>query len=76
VRYEKKDNEIIPIPPASSGRITKAREWYYEFINDDRLFSRKIIDNRIIITIWGIESDAADRRKIEDKFYSFFDLGV
>ncbi len=76
VRYEKKDNEIIPIPPASSGRITKAREWYYEFINDDRLFSKKIIDNRIIITIWGIESDAADRRKIEDKFYSFFELSV
>ena len=76
VRFEKKNNEIIPIPPASIGQITKARDWYYKFINDDRLFSMKIIDKRKIYTIWGIESDAADRRKIEEKFYSFFELSV
>ena len=76
VRFEKKGNEIIPIPPASIGQVTKGRDWYYKFINDDRLFSMKIIDKRKIYTIWGIESDAADRRKIEEKFYSFVGFSV
>ena len=76
VRFEKKDGEFIPVPPASSGQITKTREWFYKYINDERLLSSKIIDNRKIYTIWGIESDAADRAKIEKKFNSFFEMSM
>jgi len=69
VKYEVKDNDFIPVPPANSGQITKARGWFYEFINDERLFSVQVINDRKIATIWGIESDAADRTKIENKFF-------
>jgi len=68
VRYEKKGSEIIPITPSSMGQITKTRTWFDHVIKDERLKSTAMINGKKVVTIWGIESDAAKRPKIRDKF--------
>lgn len=69
VRYEEAaGGELIPIPPANAGQITKARDWFFNVIQDDRLFSSRIVGGRKIYTIWGIESDAASREIIKRRF--------
>lgn len=68
VRYEIKDNEIIPIPPAAMGQVTKATDWFENVIQDDRLKSVVEYPDKKIVTIWGMESDAAEKSKIRKRF--------
>ncbi|MCK5535351.1 MAG: hypothetical protein KAI79_00915, partial [Bacteroidales bacterium] len=68
VRYEIKDDEIIPIPPASMGTITRATNWFDNVIQDDRLKSISTDYGKKIVTIWGMESDAAEREYIRKRF--------
>ncbi len=68
VKYEIKDNEIIPTPPATKGQITKATDWFDNVIQDDRLKSVIDYPDKIAVTIWGMESDAAEREKIRKRF--------
>lgn len=69
VRYEKKGDQIKPLPPATMGQVTKGRSWFDEEINDERLL--KVEDKGggwKVFTIYGIESDAADREIIKARF--------
>jgi len=69
VSYEKKGDQIKPLPPATMGQVTKCRSWFDEEINDERLL--KVTDNGggwKVFIIYGIESDAADRDIIKARF--------
>lgn len=73
VKYEKKGNEIIPIAPASMGQVTKARNWFDTVIQDDRLKTVQVFTGddgkpKTVVTIWGVESDAAEQPKIRERF--------
>jgi hypothetical protein len=51
------------------GQVTKGRTWYEEEINDERLLEVKDKGGGWkVVTIYGIESDAADRDIIEARF--------
>lgn len=66
--YREKSGQIQPVEPSSSSQVTKARDWFSE-INDHRLLSERPDENGWkAVTVWGLESDAADRRKIEERF--------
>lgn len=69
VSYEKKGDQIKPLPPATMGQVTKGRSWFDEEINDERLLEVKDKGGGWkVFTIHGIESDAADREIIKARF--------
>jgi hypothetical protein len=69
VSYRKKGGQIKPVKPSSNSQVTKARNWFCE-IDDRRLLSEREVENGWkSVTVWGLESDAADRRKIEERFF-------
>jgi len=69
VSYEKKGEQLKPIAPATIGQITKCRAWFEGEIKDGRLLSEKDKGGGWkVVTIHGIESDAADREIIKDRF--------
>jgi hypothetical protein len=69
VSYEKKGDQIKPLSPATMGQVTKGRSWFDEEINDERLLEVKDKGGGWkVVTIYGIESDAADRDIIEARF--------
>jgi hypothetical protein len=50
-------------------QVTKARNWFKE-VDDERLLSEKDKGGGWkVVTIYGIESDAADRSKIRERFF-------
>jgi len=68
VSYEKKGPVIKPVSPATMSQVTKTLDWFRE-LQDPRLISEKDKGGGWkVVTIWGVESDAADRRLIEDRF--------
>ncbi len=74
VSYIIKGVQIKPVEPATMSQVTKGRDWFSE-INDSRLITEK--DNGggwKTVTIWGIESDAADREIIRKKFLAEFPI--
>jgi len=59
---------VKPVPPASMGQVTKGRAWF-DALKDDRFISEKDKGGGWkTVTIWGIESDAADREAIRRRF--------
>jgi len=69
VSYERKGDQVKPLPPATMGQVTKARSWFEEEINDEQLLTEKDKGGGWkVVTIHGIESDAAERDIIEDRF--------
>jgi hypothetical protein len=68
VTFETKGDQVKPIEPATMGQVTKGRDWF-NVVKDDRLISEKDKgDGWKSVTIWGIESDAADREIIRQRF--------
>ncbi len=68
VAYEKKGAVIKPLPPASMSQVTKSMNWFEE-LQDPRLITERDKGGGWkVITIWGVESDAADRKLIEERF--------
>ena len=69
VRFEVKGDQIKPLDPATMSQVTKAREWLENDAKDPRLLSEQTAEEgRKVVTIWGIESDAADRDTIRKRF--------
>jgi len=58
----------VPLPPSTQGQLTKAMEWFFGSINDERLFGQMPIDGQETFIIYGLESDAADQLEIRDRF--------
>ena len=68
VRYEQKGSVITPVPPAKMGQVTKALKWF-ESIGDPRLKTEaEYPGGKRIVTIWGIDSDTADREIVRKRF--------
>jgi Holliday junction resolvase len=68
VVYERKGAVIKPGPYTSMSQVTKARNWFKE-VDDERLLSEKDKGGGWkVVTIYGIESDAAERKEIEKRF--------
>lgn len=68
VRYEQKGSVITPVPPAKKGQVTKALKWF-EGIGDPRLKTEvEYPGGKRIVTIWGIDSDTADREFVRKRF--------
>lgn len=65
VRYKIVKQKIIPLPPTNMSQITKAKAWL-KSINDARFMTDKKVEDGKLVTIWGIESDSADRAKIRE----------
>ena len=69
VSYEKKGDQVKPIAPATMSQVTKTRAWFETEINDNLLLKEE--DNSSgwkVVTIYGIESDAAERDVIKERF--------
>jgi hypothetical protein len=76
VSYETNGDQVKPVEPATMGQVTKGRAWF-NLIKDDRLFSEKDKgDGWKVSTIWGIESDAADREIIQKRFSDGLSSGL
>jgi len=68
VTFDAKGDQVKPRPPATAGQVTKARAWF-ETVKDERLITEKDKGGGWkTVTIWGIESDAADREIISRRF--------
>jgi hypothetical protein len=68
VTYEEKGSTIKPVKPARMSQVTKGRDWI-KALNDNRFISEKDKGGGWkVVTIWGIESDAADRAIITKRF--------
>jgi hypothetical protein len=68
VSYETKGDQVKPVEPATMGSVTKARAWF-DLVKDERLISEKDKGGGWkTVTIWGIESDAADREIVRKRF--------
>ncbi len=68
VRYEVKGSVITPVPPAKMGQVTKALKWF-ESIEDPRMKTEADYPGgKHIVTIWGIDSDTADREIVRKRF--------
>jgi hypothetical protein len=68
VRYEVKGSVITPVPPAKMGQVTKALKWF-ESIGDPRLKTEvEYPGGKRVVTIWGIDSDTADREMVRKRF--------
>lgn len=69
VSFETKGSTIQPVEPATMSQVTKSRDWFSKDVKDNRFISEKDKgDGWKVITIWGIESDAADREIIKERF--------
>lgn len=69
VKYEKKGNSVIPFKPATVSHVTKARQWWESIGCHPQLISEvKQQDGKIIVTIFGIESDSAETDVIKERF--------
>lgn len=69
VSFQQKGDTIKPQVPTTMSQVTKSREWFSQEIKDDRFLSEKDKGGGWkVITIWGIESDAADRAIIQKRF--------
>jgi hypothetical protein len=69
VRFEVKGTQIKPLKPARMSQVTKARDWLANDVQDPRLYTEQAAEGgRKIVTIWGIESDAADRDEVRRRF--------
>jgi len=69
VGFQLKGDTIKPQPPARMSQVTKSRDWFSQEIKDDRFLSEKDKGGGWkVVTIWGIESDAADRAIIQKRF--------
>lgn len=69
VSYDEKGSTIKPIKPAGMSQVTKGRDWFFKQIADKRLISEKDKGGGWKnVTIWGLESDAADRDIIKKRF--------
>lgn len=68
VRYRRNGNTLEPLPPSTQGQLTKTMEWFFDLINDKRLFDKMTIDSQETFIIYGIESDAADQLEVRAKF--------
>lgn len=68
--YEIKGGTIKPIEPKKMSGVTKARRWLERDLGGDpRFISEKDKgDGWKVVTIWGIESDAADRDLVRKRF--------
>ena len=68
VNFDVKGDQVKPIEPATMGQVTKGRDWW-NLAKDERFISEKDKgDGWKTVTIWGIESDAADREIIRKRF--------
>lgn len=68
VRYEQKGSVITPVPPARMGQVTKALKWF-ESLGDPRLKTEtEYPGGKRIVTIWGIDSDTAEREMVRKRF--------
>lgn len=68
VRFEVKGSVITPVPPSKMSQVTKGLAWF-ETIGDSRLKTEiEYPGGKRIVTIWGIDSDTADREMIEKRF--------
>lgn len=68
VNYEEKGTTTKPVKPAKMSQVTKSRDWF-KALGDNRFYSEKDKgDGWKAVTIWGIESDAADRDVIKKRF--------
>ncbi len=68
VSFDVKGDQVKPVPPASMSQVTKGRDWF-NALKDDRFISEKDKGGGWkTVTIWGIESDAADREAIRRRF--------
>lgn len=68
VRFEIKGTEIIPVPPSGIAQVTKALRWF-ESIGDPRLRTEtEYPGGNLVVTIWGIDSDTADREMVRKRF--------
>ena len=75
VAFQQKGDTIKPQPPARMGQVTKGRDWFSQEIKDDRFLSEKDKGGGWkVVTIWGIESDAADRAIIQKRFLEGINL--
>lgn len=76
VSFDVKGNQVKPVPPATMSQVTKSRAWL-EALKDDRFISEKDKgDGWKTVTIWGIESDAADREAIRRRFLEGLGSGL
>ena len=69
--YKKdKNDNIEPIKPPTMSHITRARDWYYGEINDDRLLTKSELPGGwTLYKIWGVESDSAKDKYIKPRIY-------
>jgi len=68
IRYRREGSSLVALPPSTHGQLTKAMEWFFGSINDQRLFGQMMIDGQETFIIYGIESDAADQLAVRDRF--------
>ncbi len=68
VRYEIKGAVITPVPPSMMSQVTKGLTWF-KSINDPRLKTeQEYPGGKRVVTIWGIDSDTADRDMVKKRF--------
>ncbi len=68
VRYEEKGTVITPVPPSKMSQVTKALTWF-ETVGDPRLKTAvEYPGGKRVVTIWGIDSDTADREMVKKRF--------
>jgi len=68
VTWEEKGANIKPVKPARMSQVTKGRDWI-KGLNDNRFITEKDKGGGWkVVTVWGIESDAADRAIITKRF--------
>lgn len=76
VSFDVKGDQVKPVPPASMSQVTKGRDWF-NALKDDRFISEKDKGGGWkTVTIWGIESDAADREAIRRRFLEGLGSGL
>jgi len=76
VSFDVKGDQLKPVPPASMSQVTKGRDWF-NALKDDRFISEKDKGGGWkTVTIWGIESDAADREAIRRRFLEGLGSGL
>ena len=69
VKFNVSGGKIEPIQPTNMSQVTKARKWFEEDLKDSRFRSERMIGRKKQVTIWGVESDAADRSLIEERIF-------
>jgi len=68
VSFDVKGDQVKPLDDSAMGQVTKARAWF-DALKDERFISEKDKGGGWkTVTIWGIESDAADREIIRKRF--------